>query len=431
MDVAVEIGQKWLYAAAQLLLHPFYYIGILFIVLQYRRQISFERKLFSVRLHSLLTETWRAVLWGFCGGVAASLLMAVIGVSLQPEAVMLIWVVSLLLACFRVRYLCFAYSVGLIGIAQAILVWIPGVQLYASGWGARFVQLLLGIDMPPLLALVAILHLAEGILIRLQGARMASPMFYESKRGKIVGGYQLQAFWPVALFLFIPLEGASQLQLPWQPLLGGDIWHLGWTMVGFPVMLGFTERTTTRLPQEKTRWSSTLLVLYAALVLLMAVAVHYWSLTLIIAAVLSIALHEGMMWLSQADEAGRSPYFAHTRKGLMILAVLPGSAAEQLGLKPGEMLHKVNGFPLSGKQDLHFAMRQNSAFCKLEVINHEGQSKFVQRALYSGEHHQLGIVLAPDQDALYYAEERQMSIFSYMRKKLTGLVKKQPPSHSA
>ncbi|UUZ82654.1 hypothetical protein LJK88_00815 [Paenibacillus sp. P26] len=67
MIVMTELADRGLQALLQPLLHPFYYVGILFIILQYRRQIAFERKLFSTKLHSLLSETWRTVLWGWSG----------------------------------------------------------------------------------------------------------------------------------------------------------------------------------------------------------------------------------------------------------------------------------------------------------------------------------------------------------------------------
>ncbi|MCF6944235.1 hypothetical protein, partial [Klebsiella pneumoniae] len=92
-----------------------------------------------------------------------------------------------------------------------------------------------GLDIPALLALVAVLHLAEALLIRLQGATFANPLFIEGKRGKLVGGYQMQVFWPIPLFLLIP--GASDTVLPWTPLFGGDGWSGGFSMMALPVVI--------------------------------------------------------------------------------------------------------------------------------------------------------------------------------------------------
>jgi hypothetical protein len=79
MDFALELWYRFTDALLQIITQPFYYIGIILVVLQYRRQILLERKLFHTRLHSLLQETWRLLLWGLAGGAAVSLIMAFFG----------------------------------------------------------------------------------------------------------------------------------------------------------------------------------------------------------------------------------------------------------------------------------------------------------------------------------------------------------------
>ncbi|MCS7459924.1 PDZ domain-containing protein [Paenibacillus doosanensis] len=421
MTVLLEVAKQGLHALFQLLIHPFYYIGILLIVLQYRRQIMFERKLFHTKLHSLISETWRALLWGWIGGILASVLMAAVGATLTVDAVILLWIVSLVFILFRVRFLCWAYAIGAIGIVHVLFLAIPAL---ADAVPRQLAEAVAGLNMPSLLALAAVLHLVEAVLVRIQGTRTATPMFYGGKRGKIVGGYHLQGFWPVALFLLVPVQGGSAIALPWTPLLGGDLWSGGWAIVGFPVMIGFAEMTMSRRPQEKVRMTSRMLIVYALAVLLLALLAYLWPVLTLVASLLCILLHEALLWYSRYDESRRSPIFVHDGRGLKVLGVLPGSAAEELGIVPGEILHKVNGFPVKTKQELHQAMQVNSAFCKLEVLNLEGESKFLKRAIFSGEHHQLGILLAPDQDALYYAEEKQTHIIAYMRKKLVGIASK-------
>lgn len=420
MDWVMELGVQGFRALLQLFMHPFYYVGILFILLQYRRQIAFERKLFSTKLHSLLSETWRTVLWGWVGGIAASVVMAGVGATIDPEAVVLIWLISLLLVLVRVRFLCWAYAVGGIGVLQAIVHAVPALQDNTASW-AWFTTSLLALNVPSMLALTAILHLVEAMLIRRQGPQLGTPMFFESKRGKIVGGYQLQGFWPVVLFLLVPVENSGIGPLPWTPLLGGDLWNSGWTIIGFPVMIGFTEMTMSRLPKEKVKISSNWLVLYSLALLLLAGLAAIWPVLTVIACLLCIAMHEAMIAYSRWDEARRTPLFVHSSRGLKILGILPDSPAEEMGLVVGEIIHKVNSVPVRTKQELHLAMQQNSAFCKLEVLNLAGESKFLKRAMFSGDHHQLGIILAPDQDALHYAEVKQTSIWAYFSRKPVGL----------
>ncbi|MDF2962063.1 MAG: serine protease [Paenibacillus sp.] len=428
MTVFMEVAQRGLNALLQLFMHPFYYVGILFVILQYRRQIGLERKLFHTKLHSLITETWRALLWGWIGGLAASVLMAGIGATIQADEVLLLWGLSVVLLFIRVRFLCWAYAIGIIGILQAVFHMLPIRIEPSNELLAWLMNTLLGLNMPSLLALIAVLHLVEALLVRQQGAKTATPMFYESKRGKIVGGYQLQGFWPVVLFLLVPLQGGNSSVLPWTPLIGGELWSSGWTIIGFPVMIGFAEMTKSRLPKEKARLSAKLLACYAGFVLLLAFLAYLWPVMTVVASLGCILLHEGLVLFSRWDESRRSPYYVHDRRGLKILGVLPGSAADELGLSAGEVIHKVNGIAVTTKQELYQAMQQNPAFCKLEVLNLAGESKFLKRAMFSDEHHQLGIILAPDQDAMYYAEEKPSHMFSYLSRKLTGVFNNQSGS---
>ncbi|MCL6508590.1 MAG: hypothetical protein K6T59_16380, partial [Bryobacteraceae bacterium] len=203
----MELLQRLMLAVVQLAWNPFYYAGIALVVLQYRRQIKLERKLFSTRLHSLVGETWRAVLWGGLGGIGVSVVMALLGSAIGPETMWMLWGAAIVLMLFRIRFLCLAYSVGAVGMIAAIAALVPeSVQPDAL---VPLLQALRQVDVPTLLALVGVLHVLEGLLIRTQGTRMASPMFFEGKRGKIIGGFQLQGFWPIPLLLIVPWGGAG------------------------------------------------------------------------------------------------------------------------------------------------------------------------------------------------------------------------------
>lgn len=377
-------------AVLHLLTQPYYYIALIFIALYYRKQVVLERKLVHVKLHSWGEETWRTVWTGLVMGLLVSLAAIALGVSLSGPAVAVIWVVSLLLLLVRVRYLCFAYSIGLIGIIQFIVSFVP--ESSYSGWIGTVITTVKEMNIPALLALAALLHLAEALLVRWQGARLASPLFLEGKRGKVVGGYQLQAFWPLPLFLLIP-AGAGVGELPWQPLLGG-----GLGLVSLPVIIGFSEMTQGMLPQRKATRTAGRLLIYSIVLLALSLLAAWWSPLTLLAALAALTLHEGLVAYSALEERSSSPVFVHPQHGLKVLAVLPESPAHELGILPGEVLLKVNGILLTRKPQLHEALRLNPAFCKLEVRNNEGESKYLQRPIYDGDHHQLGIILAPETD---------------------------------
>ncbi|MEK3838594.1 MULTISPECIES: PDZ domain-containing protein [unclassified Paenibacillus] len=404
MNVLPELLTSWGTAVLHLLIQPYYYIAILFIALYYRRQVALERKLIHVKLHSWGPETWRTVWTGGLMGLVVSLAAVALGVSVTYMAVACIWVVSLILMLFRVRYLCFAYAIGALGIVQFVLSFFPGtLQSGAAGTVAGAVR---EMDIPALLALAALLHVAEALLARWQGPRLATPLFLAGKRGKVVGGYQLQAFWPLPLFVLIP-AGTGIGELPWHPLLGG-----GLGLVSLPVIIGFSEMTQGMLPGRKAARTFGRLLIYSAVLLGLSLLADLWSPLTVVAALAAILMHEGLSWYSALEERSLSPIFVHPPAGRKVLAVLQGSPAQELGILPGEILLKVNGVLLTSAAQLHEALRMNPAFCKLEVQNREGESKYLQRAIYAGDHHQLGIILVPDPDGGITAETKPSSIFS-------------------
>lgn len=414
MDTMVEVLTTLGQAAIQLAVQPFYYISVLLIILQYTRQIRMERQLFAVKLHNWPALVLRAMLAGLLVGIAVSAAGAFIGTALTGEAVIWLWAIAALLMLIRIRYLCFAYSSGIIALLQWALGWTALAE--RTDWIGSLAASLAGIDAAGLLFIVALLHLAEAVLVRWQGDRLSTPLFVEGKRGKLVGGYMLQGFWPVPMLMIVPAAGgaASSAALPWTPLFGAD-WAQGWTMIAMPMIIGFTEMTRSLLPMHKAKHAAKGLLLYSVCVAAAALAAWRLPALLPVAALATILLHEALIWRSRISEAGRVPLYVHDSRGLRILGIVPGTPAEAMGLQPGEILHKVNGMRVKTKEELYDALHQNPAFCKLEVLNNEGEIKFAQRARYAGEHHQLGVILSPDEHADYYAEGGPASLLELFR----------------
>ncbi|WP_324254034.1 PDZ domain-containing protein [Paenibacillus sp. 1001270B_150601_E10] len=412
MDVVLEWLSRVGFALLQLLLSPFYWLSIILIAIHYRRQMLLERRLFAVKMHSWVQQTWRAWLGGLVAGVFVSAAAIGLGVALSPPVVFLIWGISILLLVFRVRMLCLAYSGGIVALLHVILGWFP--DFTPNGVIGTVVQELRAINPAGLLILIALLHAAEAFLVRKQAASFASPLFMESKRGSVMGGYRMQTMWPVPLLIFMPSATYAGEVLPWQPLLNGDLWQLGWMLMAFPVMIGFSEVTYAYLPQEKANVTSSRLFMYAAALLALSLLANWWSPLVAIAGIVSIGLHEWMIWWSRQLESNRSPLYTHSGEGLRVQAVLPGSPAEEMGIEAGERITKINGRPLRTKADLHQAL-SSSAMYKLEVYNLNGEVKFVQRALYDNEHYQLGVLLAPDDDVAYVADVVPVSAWRWLK----------------
>lgn len=426
MEGIRTLSEHLLDALGRLALNPFLYIGIAFIALQIRRQIILERKFFLSRLKYLPRELIRILLWGLATGLVASLLMAFIGIRLEANTGLLLGAIALCLLLLRVRYFTLAYAAGVLGLLQLVMGLIPGYE-QADGPAGWFYAAVMGVDLPALFALVAILHLLEGGMILLQEKRLASPLFVESKRGKIVGAFHLQGFWPAPLFLLVPVADGT-LMPPWQPLFAGHWTVSGWSLLAFPAVIGFTQMTLSFLPRVKLRQQAGMTWILGVIMLAASLLAAYWRPFVWVLPILAIVAREAIAYYSSRLERNRSPIYVSGAGGIKILGILPGSAAESMGLAVGETVLKANGERVESRDELHQAMRLNSAFCKLEVANLDGQSKFVSTPLFEDQHHQLGLLLAPDHKTLFYLEERTFPFTAYVRRKWMGVIHKQPES---
>ncbi|WP_312117696.1 PDZ domain-containing protein [Brevibacillus reuszeri] len=404
---------------AAFFLNPLFYVFLIFIYLHYRRQMNLERQLFAARIQSPLLSTIRSVGMGLVGGLLISVLAAGLGVVVQAQDLWILWGLALIMALIRLRFLCFAYAAGLLTILHAIAQVFPGVSDVA-GIGTVW-EMLRQAKPLPLLALVAIMHLMEALLVRWNGGRDASPLFVEGQRGRIVGAYLLHSFWLTPLVLFVQMEpGALNGALyPGWPFFSPGA--ASFALMLLPTVTGFSDMTQTMTPRKKAEQIAKQLAIYAVVLLaLTALAVWFWPL-LFVAGLYALFGHEGLFFRSQAQERKRSPYFIQSSRGVKVMGVIPGTRAEEIGIAPGEIIVKVNGIPVRNKEDLYPALQANSAFCKMEVLTHDGELKFVQCAVYAGNHHQLGIIVVPDSSTRVFVDLKRASVVQLIKQKLEKL----------
>lgn len=386
-DMDVESLRGALAGYGWLWLQPFWYVALVSAVFRYRAQIAVERRLFGVRLHRFGRLAARTVLEGAAVGVAVSGAAWLFGVRLPAVACVAVWICSIAGALVRPRFACVAYACAGVGAAHAVATALPSAGM--AGVWPDVLREMRSIDMASLLALVALLHAAEAVLVAAGGAKTATPLFLMGRRGKVVGGFAMQRLWAVPLVL-----AASPSQ--------------GWgaTWMPFPVLLGYAERTTADLPARKARRSAVRLASYALVTGGLAAATAFWRSPAVgLATSLAAAvLHEALIRLSHREERLRAPLFVHDGRGVRVLAVVPRSPAEELGIRTGEVICKVNGMAVRDRRGLYAALWSNPTLCRLEVLDAQGQVRFLQRPFYAGEQHQLGLVLCPDEDAQYLEE---------------------------
>jgi hypothetical protein len=412
VDWGIHFVASFLNAFQQLWINPFYYAGLLFVIVHYMAQIRMERKLFHTKLHSLVMESWITILWGWLSGLIVSFLFLFIHIEFQTEWVLLIWAFSLGFMLIRRSFSCIAYSVGAIGVLQLIIL---GYE-YTSPvtWINDIVIVIADVNLYSLLVVVGVLHVVEGILLTRKGSRISGPVYTEGKRGHRIGGYQTEAFWVVPLFIVVPLHASQSMDSIWTSLFSLDF-HTQFGFIAFPAMIGFSHFALSKTPQQKVKQDGTAIFLFGCMILLMAIISISIPWVGYLGAFLSIFLHEFLMKVSLYIEKRNSPLFAHSAKGLRVLSVIPHSPAEKLGIQMGEIIHRINGVKIQNRDDLYLAMQHNSAFCKLEIINLDHEIKFVNTPLYEDEHYELGLILSPDPHAKDVVPLRFTRLWDYFR----------------
>ncbi len=190
---------------------------------------------------------------GVGAGIFVIWLTAVLGLVIKPGFVLyMMGPIAMLLSLLRPRFLCLSYGAG-VTLVLCTLLRIPVDVLGISG-------------------LVAILHLAEGILVLLFGGQYTVTM-YRRNQGEIIAGRGIYRFWPVPICLMIAVQAGevSFLNMPdWWPLLVASAVSKGEALGLLPlaVSLGYSDLSGRVRDINKRRVHNGILIICYAVVLL-------------------------------------------------------------------------------------------------------------------------------------------------------------------
>lgn len=351
------------------------------------RRVKRERRDFHMRVHRPWQE-WRGLwAWGWAAGGVLSMVAVSVGIALPREAVWMVTALTVVIGLtMEARLLSPAYTFGgalvLLGLARqsAMVAGLLPDDRQAGG--------------PSLAVLLVLLLFAEGWLILRSRNEAASPQLAKSKRGMTVGMQWMQRFWFVPIVL--PVSGDALPPVSWWPLLpAGD----GYSLWLVPFLLGFSQRRQHVMPSEAVREEGRRVFRLALLVALPAVFSMWYAPLAFVAGAMAIAGREWIAFSGHRADRARPPRFARHPQGVVIVGVLPGSKAEKMGLQIGEIIMKANGVPVRTEAEFYEALQRNRAFCKLDVVGHNGEVRFVQGALYEDEHHELGLLFVRNRGA--------------------------------
>lgn len=374
-------------------------IGIVLVMVytQYQRTAFLEQRLFGRARTRPAEQVVQSLLDGLLGGAVATVIFVVVGVSLNHVGIWYLWGLALLLMLIHPRFMCFSYGAGILALCH-LLFGVPAV------------------DVPALMALVAVLHLVEAVLIRLSGARGATPIYVRSGEGSVVGGFTLQRFWPLPFIALVAaavpaefLRGVPRVDMPeWWPIIRPAIETppgIEYAFALFPVVaaLGYSDIAVTCLPQVKARKTSGHLLLYSAGLLALAVLAQRHAAFAYAAALYSPLVHEWVIQRARRTELMGIPRFAG--RETMVLDVYPGSPAARAGIEPGDIIVSINGTPVTTRQELAEAMSPWVIGAEIEVENGLTGERRILRCREKVP--PLGVILVPSGEHGLYFDLRE------------------------
>lgn len=390
--MVIEWLIEFIKGLAKICLHPLFYYSFFLAAFLGVSRVKRERKDFSIRLENAYFELKQLLPAGMIVGLGISIISVAIGITVPLAFLLFMTITTIILSLTTmIRLLSPVYTLGF---AFFLLIFAGGENWEVPLFSDWFSQLNEKVY-PSLAFLMVLLLLGEGILILINGKKGSSPKLVMSKRGLHVGIHEVKRTWLVPVFLFIPGQ-ALEATFPWWPVF--SIGTGTYSLILVPFLIGFHQEIQSKLPTEAVRGYGRMVITLSIPLLLLALG-GLWNAWFSIATIIMGIIGREIIAIMQrvSDENG-SFYFSKRNNGILILGIIPDSPASKMGLKVGEVITKVNGKLVLEEQSFYEAIQKNRAHCKLEVLDVFGRVRHVQRALYEGDHHELGIIFVEDKE---------------------------------
>ena len=336
------------------------------------RKIAFMQKLMLGRsIQSPLEMTLLQILIGILGGLIASLLLSILGVTFENSSLI---DVILTVSVFSVLYF---------------------------GRGFSF-----SINLTSIIVLIGVFSIVEGILAMIDGDKGYLPIFTQ-KDGKLVGGFGFKRFWALPLCLLVVLganSGNSIINevkdLPqWLPFFNGDKARalMSVAALGTLAAYGATSYEGTTFTQSKrckTISSGSINIAYGIVVIILAYLLKESFIFTIALIILIPLLYELRIRMELKLESLREPLYFSNDDEICILDVLPNSIAYKKGLRSGDKIVKINEEIPKNEKEVFMAIKRNFYGLDLEIRKNNGN---IEKHTITGEDRgkQFGIVLVP------------------------------------
>ncbi|WP_186580863.1 S1C family serine protease [Aquibacillus kalidii] len=383
----------------KLFLNPLFYWFFILTFLVSLSRIKNERKNFGTKIFDVYYEaayTWPVSL---ISGAILSVLAVGLGVTFDYTVIALLSLVTILLSVSgRFSWLSAAYSFGF---TYLLLLIFPSVldNVLPSEWQENFKN----VEFVSFTTLLGLMIMVEAVLVLQIRKRETFPELVKGNRGKWVGQHRLKKITMIPFFGLVP-SGLITPFADWWPMFSINGESYGILLI--PIVIGFEHVAKGALPIKVTRALGQSLLILGLATIALSIIGYYLPIFTLISVIVALIGREWLSFHFRSKDQQNQPFFSPDQTGLLVLGVIPGTPAESLKLSVGEKILKVNGIRVANEQQFYEALQANSAYCKLDIRDERGEIRFAQRALYQGEHHELGILFAKKQYRITTKEQK-------------------------
>ena len=379
-----------------LLMDWIFWVIVLLVALQYKRMARTSQQIFDLPEESIWPPVLQATLFGIAGGLVGSILLITVGISVLELGISYLWITAVILMLINQRFLCFAYAGGVLCLFKLIF-----------GFPAVSVAQVMG--------LVAILHMVEALLILCSGSLAPLPVYVRTRQGRVVGGFNLQKFWPLPIVALLAWVLPSQeiirdaVAMPnWWPLIKTELLQGQgepiYMMMPVVAALGYGDIAITVKPEDKTRRAALELAGYSLVLLILAIGASYQPVLAIFAALFGPLGHELLIRIAQRREMQGEPLFVQPQRGVMVLHILPQSPLRRAaGVIRGDILLSINGQPVNNEYQIQEALLTIAGDTEIEYLS-AGRKQLERTTVRRGAAEPLGFIPAPGRYETVYLE---------------------------
>lgn len=184
-------------------LNPVAWIFIFIMIGQYKKFSILQQSMYRGKNKQDTKElVTTSILFGIIAGLVGTIIMTTLGVTFyKTNGLNYIIFLSILFMLINPRYVCLSYSGGILSLFVLILSFLYEKGIIVQGSMLSSIYDAMNFDIPALMAIIAIMHFMESLLMWIDGKRGAVPVFMRQD-DEVVGAFVMQRFWIIPIILF-------------------------------------------------------------------------------------------------------------------------------------------------------------------------------------------------------------------------------------